>query len=520
MKFTSRIEANEFYAHILREAEKEHCVKDTLNRLGRRDLFFLLTRLLNRKDIDRDWLFDRCLEVQANPDDHLDLWAREHYKSTIITFGKTIQDVLDSHSPDPYGPFKEVTVGIFSHTAPIAKAFLSQIKMEFENNVLLQEVYPDVLYENPRKEALRWSVDKGICVKRKSNPKEATIAAHGLVDGQPTGMHYQVLNYDDVVTRESVTTPEQIQTVTDALALSYNLGADGGTRRFIGTRYHANDTYATILKRKTATPRIYPATHDGKPEGDPVFLTRENLVKKRDDMGPYVFACQMLQNPVADEAQGFKLDWLRHYSVLDPSDLNLYLLCDPAGGKKKDNDYTVMLVIGLGPDRNYYLVDGIRDRLNLTERTKHLMRFHKQYDIKKVGYEKYGKDSDIEHIEYVQEQERYRFDILPLGGGMPKNDRIRKLVPIFETGRFYLPHRLLFSDYEKKTKDFVQIFIGDEYETFPVSSHDDMLDCMARVVDPELAAQFPDPKRSHDIRDHLLQRRESAQEEYDPFANM
>ena len=30
-----------------------------------------------------------------------------------------------------------------------------------------------------------------------------------------------------------------------------------------------------------------------------------------------------------------------------------------------------------------------------------------------------------------------------------------------------------------------------EYETFPVCSHDDMLDGQARILDPELKAEFP-----------------------------
>ena len=92
------------------------------------DLFFLLLVGMGRADMNRDFLFERCREVQQSPDGHLDLWAREHYKSTIITVAKTIQDVLR----DP-----ELTVGIFSHSRPIAKAFLRQIKREFEGNALL-----------------------------------------------------------------------------------------------------------------------------------------------------------------------------------------------------------------------------------------------------------------------------------------------------------------------------------------------------------------------------------------------
>src|SRR5262245_54679617 len=65
---------------------------DRLRYLCRTDLFFLLVYALGRKDADNDWVFARCREVQANPNGFLDLWARDHYKSTIITFALTIQD--------------------------------------------------------------------------------------------------------------------------------------------------------------------------------------------------------------------------------------------------------------------------------------------------------------------------------------------------------------------------------------------------------------------------------------------
>lgn len=192
------------------------CDSWAIAEIGKADRFFLLTHLLHRSDAARPWLYERCREVDDAPDGHLDLWAREHYKSTIITFAGGIKEILN----DP-----EITIGIFSHTRPIAKGFMRQIKQEFEGNDLLKTLYPDILWNNPRREAPKWSEDDGIVVKRKSNPKESTVEAWGLVDGQPTSKHFRLLIYDDVVTLESVTTPEMIAKVTNAWAVSLNLGA-------------------------------------------------------------------------------------------------------------------------------------------------------------------------------------------------------------------------------------------------------------------------------------------------------
>lgn len=458
-----------------------------MRRLCLEDLFFLLTIACKRRDVNKPWLYDRCREVEANPDSHLDLWSREHYKSTIITFAKTIQDILT----DP-----EITVGIFSHTRPIAKGFLEQIKREFESNVFLQELFPDILYKEPKRESPRWSTDNGLIVKRKSNPKESTVEAWGLVDGQPTSKHFSLLVYDDVVTRESVTTPEQIKKVTDAWALSLNLGAKNGRTRYIGTRYHANDTYEEIITRNAAIKRVHTATDKGEKDfmlqGTPVLLTRAELLKKRDEMGPYIFASQMLQNPQADKVMGFQDEWLRMYDrLVNYSGWNFYILVDPASEKKEDSDYTVQLVIATAPDNNYYLVDGVRDRMNLTERTDSLFRLHRRWKPLNTGYEKYGMQADTEHIQYVMEEKNYRFKITTLGGQVPKNDRIRRLVPLFEQGRFWIPHFLPFTDREKKAQDLVHQLVHDEYRPFPVAKHDDIMDCAARICDEDMKVEFP-----------------------------
>jgi len=479
---------NRYYDNTLKAAVaiSEGQANKAMRKFCQTDLFYLLTRGLGRTDVNRDWLFARCEEIQASPDGFIDLWAREHYKSTVITYAQSIQDILN----DP-----NITIGIFSHTKPIARAFLRQIKYELETNARLKYLFPEILYENCKK-APNWSEDKGITVKRTSNSKEATVEAHGLIDGQPTSKHFSLLVYDDVVTRESVTTPEMIEKVTDAWSLSLNLGAEGGSMRIIGTRYHFNDTYRTIMQRKAAVPRIYPATDDGKVDGEPVFLTRAVLEKKRREQGSFVFACQQLQNPKADDAQGFNLDDMRYYETEpDPFGMNFYILVDPANEKRKKSDYTTMWVLGLGPDRNYYVFDLIRDKLNLTERCDTLMQLHQEYQPIGVGYEHYGIQADIQHIEYVQGKRNYRFPITPLGGQMAKNDRIRRLIPIFESHRLWFPRTLYRTNYEGKREELIKVFLEDEMEAFPVMLHDDMLDGLARVVEPDLAARFPKMKK-------------------------
>jgi predicted phage terminase large subunit-like protein len=464
--------------------------------LCRRDLYFLLRVGCGRADFDRQWLYERCMEIQSDPDGHIDLWSRDHYKSTIITFGKTIQDILCSHGEGAVG--RECVVGIFSYSRPLAKDFLKMIKREFESNERLREWFPDVLWENPAKQAPKWSDDEGIIVKRKSNPRESTVEAWGLVDSQPTGKHFTHLVYDDVVVQGSVTTPEMIQKTLEMLELSYNLGSQGQEKiRYIGTRYHFNDAFSTLIERGAGIPRIKPCTEDGTITGKPVLLTPEILADKYRRMGPYTFSCQMLLNPVADENQGFRREWLRFHDGFNEQALrvmNKYILVDPANAKKKGSDYTCLWVVGLGTDDNYYLIDMVRDRLNLAQRSRMVMEMHRKYQPMRNGgvrYEQYGMQSDIEHLKALQAGENYRFDITPMGGSTPKIDRIGRLMPLFEAGRIYIPRAKHYTQYDGKTVELSQVFVEEEYVCFPVPRHDDMLDCLARIVEPDHPVQWP-----------------------------
>ncbi len=481
--------------------------------LARNDLFFLLVYCLKRKDVASPWLFDRCREVGDSPNGHLDLWAREHYKSTIITFALSIQDILASHGkdPDPRYLGREITIGIFSHTKSIATDFLDMIKQEFETNADLIALFPEILWEKPRTQAPMWSKQDGIVVKRRSNPREATVEAWGLVDGQPTGKHFFILCYDDVVTEASVSTADQIAKTTAMWELSDNLGTEGGWKRYAGTRYALFDTYAEMIERDVVHVRLHSCTLDGSDdftEANCVLKSPEYLAEKRITQGPYTFGAQMLLDPTADKAQGFKDEWLQYWPGGNTRGMNIYIIVDPASGKKakqtpgattgrnahaKDTgtDYTVMEVIGVGGDRNYYTLDRIRDRLNLTERTTALFELHRLWSPKGVGYETYGLQADIEHIQEKMARDNYRFTITELGGQLKKVDRIRKLIPIYEQKRWFELDNIIRPDWEGKAINLSTAFIREEYLAFPVVKHDDILDAKARILDPAMGVVFP-----------------------------
>lgn len=435
-----------FYEKVHSADCSEDALLEAKRDLAKGDLFYLLIHYLNRQDVCHPWIFDRCREVQANPNGYLDLWSRDHYKSTCITFGLTIQDILND---------SEDTICLFSHTKTNAKKFLRQIKREFEINQKLKSDFSDVLYAEPEKQAPLWSEDQGLVVIRKGNPKEPTLKASGLVDGQQTGDHFKKRVYDDTVTQESVTTPEQIHKTTEGWEMSISLGTRDGIARYIGTRYSLHDTYNEMLKRKAVIPRIYAATNNGKLDGAPVFFPKEIWAKKLNDLSRPNLASQYLQNPLADEDATFNVLWLKPWETR-PRTMNIYILGDPNRKIGADNDNCAYAVIAVSSTGGKYLIDGYRHQMTQSQRWTALRDLYNRWSATigvqsiYVGYEKYGAEQDLDYFEERMQQEHVQFPIERLSwtregtaGQQGKRYRVERLEPDFRNGRFYLPLAVL-----------------------------------------------------------------------------
>ena len=266
----------------------------------------------------RPFLFERCEEVQKEPDGYLDIWARDHYKSTIITYGLTIQEILKN---------PEITCCIYSYNISTAQKMLVQIRTALQNPILVA-CFPEILFENTNIQTwkddeggvhqMEWSSD-GFTVKRKGNPKEHTLECSGLVTGQKTGGHYNLLIYDDTVTPESVATKAQIDKTTSQFEMSLNTGSTANLRiRMIGTRYHLHDTYEKVIKNGTVKLRLYSCLDE---EGNSRLYSDTVLKWKLSRMHGSVVATQMYCDPQAVGSFNFDIDWIP--ARIKRADLNL-----------------------------------------------------------------------------------------------------------------------------------------------------------------------------------------------------
>lgn len=362
------------------------------------DLFFILYFVMGIEKANKAFVVDSCREVEDGPKTMtLDVWAREHYKSTIITVGETLQFHLKN---------SDLCTGIFAYARPLAKSFLRAIKVLCETSEFLKTCFPDVLWETPEVQAPKWSEDDGLVFKRKSAARrESTIEAWGLVEGMPTGRHFDRGVFDDIETQDIAENPDQLNKCFSKFDMAENLGNDGWLKRVIGTFYSHAGPIVKIRDQKNIKgqpmylTRIKEATEDGTTKGRPVLLSQERIdVLKISDH----FYSQQLCDPTPTGKRKLDGNLLIDMPVNEvPKTLHKFMLIDPAGDDDtkasgvRGDDWGV-LVIGVegGPGddmgaRNIYILDAFVDVAGETEIIEVLTRMYLRNGlIMRTGYER------------------------------------------------------------------------------------------------------------------------------------
>lgn len=389
----------QIYQNVMQKKEGWH-EEGTYRWLFQHDLFFLVFFGLRWPGANHEFIVNCCREIEDGPQTRtLDLWFREGGKSTIITTARSIQEVLNNPNE---------RVGIFSYTRSAAIALLRQIRWVLEESEILKTCFPDILYANPDKESPKWSDLEGLVVRRSGYHKELTFEAHGLIDGMPTGKHFSLLVYDDVVTADLVQTPEMMSKVKERFDLSLNIGTATGRHRVIGTIYDYDDALMYIASKRnslTGEPTYHvrkkAATIDGTFGGASVFLPEERLDLLRANRK--IFACQQLLDPSPTGEGLFRGDMLNIVDRQDiPTRLYKFMVVDPAGtnAMRVDNrkaDKWAAWVVGVSPNltdkgvSNLYILDGFLQSMSMGDALREITRLYlRSGRILKMGVEKVG----------------------------------------------------------------------------------------------------------------------------------
>lgn len=502
----SRVEFKQYCFRTIEEVckevttpqEKEEARMTAIRAIAERSLFFFVIFCLKLDWVDSDYGYRLCNDVQNHKWNSLWVIAREHYKSLIITKASTLWELLK----DP-----NRTYLIVSYNVSKAQGFLSSIKKWCEDNEFIQLLWSDVIWENPQRGYYYENDDKRVSwtwtqsaleFKRTRTSEEKSIEVSGIEGGLRTGGHFSHIIFDDAETPATVVTAESIEKCFNSIVMSTNVGQTANLNMcFIGTFYAKDDLYVRLIKKNYFKDSIIIQPCYDWETGAPLLFTDKQIFEKMEKMGLEAFITQMLCDPSLTHNSAFKSEWWRTWKADNLQGLNIYIVVDPAGNKQnKDNDNSVMLVVGIDALENLMIIDIIRDKLTAESKFTSLLELYGKYMPKTVYYEQLSMQADISLLENQMGRVNIRFPIIPFDMRKcgSKTQKIMKLQAPLMTGKIYFPEYAYHTNYRGEYENMINSLKVEEYYGFPAISHDDGLDALASAYQLLLDHNLVAPK--------------------------
>lgn len=389
------------------------------------------------------------------------LLPRGTFKSTVITIGYSLWRL--ARDPD-------LRILIDSETQSNSKNFLSEIKEQMVRNEVLRGAFPPM---DSKDEAL-WTKTEITVKTRKRARKEPSIQATG-VDITKTGMHYDLIIADDLVSNMNIGTIEMRDKVIAHYKLLLALLEPDGELIVVGTRWHDDDVYGWILEHDLEgwEVMIEKAIRDDGSLLFPERLTKEFLDNQKKAMGTYLWSCQYQNSPIDEDSQVFRKAWIQYYlpGDVDYTKLNRYMAIDPAISDSKDSDYSAIVVVGVDKNNNLYVLDYLRERLTPNDLIEAIFRMRKHWTPIKTGIEVFAFQKALQYEIRDRMRKKGEFFVLEAfttDTRTGKTTRIKGLQPRFENKTVYL----------KRDMDEME----DELLRFPLSNRDDLIDALSYTL--------------------------------------
>ena len=290
-----------------------------------------------------------------------------------------------------------ISIIYVSATSGLAERQLSDIQNIMESKTF-QLLSPDMIHPDKGKRAM-WNT-KEISVdhpaRKKEGMRDPTVSTAGLTTNT-TGWHCMFLAKDDVVVQANAYTADARKKVSSACSQLASVLTTQGVECAVGTRYHPKDHYNTLKNMEevvsdeetgeTIDTRMVYAVHERQVETNGQFLWPRSARpsdgkmfgfnwaefnrKKAKYEDTLQFFAQYYNNP--NDMENRKLDrsnfqyYKREHVVMRQGiwhykerKLKVYAAMDFAYSLKVDADHTVIIVVGVDYEGNYYVLDIVR----------------------------------------------------------------------------------------------------------------------------------------------------------------
>lgn len=438
-----------------------------------------------------DWMLDLHQEFVTKETGVLHIKPRYSLKTAILTGGGASWETFRN---------RQITIAIITWKfEDTGTKIYGAVRSEFESNRTFKRHWPHVLTDA----AIAKFTNKNLTVDRDPGPKEPTVSVHGL-DSLPDSQHYDWIIVDDAVVRKTVQTAEGIASTYQKMRGLSALCNQVPRITTVGTRWHLHDPYE-LGKRDGKYGRIDFSScydQDGK---TPLLHTKAYLDYQRQEMGPYEFSCHFLGNPTPPDEQRLLRTWLQWYDndpQMEARNKNRYLLVDPGEGKV-DGSLASATEVSLGGDLNYYATDMYRERFGLIEMRDLIFELVERARQQANPYLAVvtdpftGSAPLVDALKDRQKRDGYRFRLLTLEGTTEsKEGRVSYLVPILESGRFWLPEGGFGHGSKHDRRDVKDQFLDSEYDLWsPSGALGDItvLDLLSWLAFPTTKGRFRFP---------------------------
>ena len=318
----------------------------------------------------------------------------------------------------------EVTILYVSATAELAISQLYDIKNILGSSIYMK-YWPEYIHPDVGKRE-KWSSTKIMIdhPKRKQEGiRDATIAIAGLTTNT-TGWHADVICADDLVVPENAYTEEGRDSVARKSSQFTSIRNTGGFTLACGTRYHPNDIYAEwkeavydeydkngeyLGKRHIWDIQEFAVEEDDiflwpraiRPSDNKAFgFDRRQLARIEAEYSDRVqFFAQYYNNPNDPSSDRISRDKFQYFNPrflqkngshweYNGARLNVYAAVDFAYSLSARADYTAIVVVGIDPDDNIYVLDIDRFKSFKTiEYFQHIVALHSKWNFKKLRAE-------------------------------------------------------------------------------------------------------------------------------------